>query len=156
VNLVPRREHKFTWIFIIIKLLLAYHHSYFLAATLSSFTMASLEPRPSFIAGLFWIKNLIISWYDYVIQPTPQCIIMTLTFLICLLLHLLIIHRFKSFKYQSRTDLRKNSFSRRLINSWNNLPGGLLMQPQPIILSSYLIILIQCLFCNIMVYVHVC
>ena len=34
-------------------------------------------------------------------------------------------HQFKSFKYRSRTDLRKHSFSRRVINSWSNLPGGI-------------------------------
>jgi len=34
-------------------------------------------------------------------------------------------HRLKLFKYRLRTDLRKCSFSRRVINSWNNLPGGI-------------------------------
>ena len=53
-------------------------------------------------------------------------------------------HRFKLFidKYQSRTDLRKHSFSRYVINSWNNFPGELQMQPQLTILSIYLINLI--------------
>ena len=32
--------------------------------------------------------------------------------------------RFKLLKYQSRTNLRKHLFSRRVINSWNDLPGG--------------------------------
>jgi len=32
-------------------------------------------------------------------------------------------HQFKLFKYQPRTDLRKQSFSRLVMNSWNNLPG---------------------------------
>jgi len=44
-------------------------------------------------------------------------------------------HQFKLFKCQSRTYLRKYSFSRRVINSWNNFPGGLQMQPQLTILS---------------------
>ena len=34
-------------------------------------------------------------------------------------------HQFKLFKYPSRVDLRKNSFSRHVINSWNNLTGGI-------------------------------
>ena len=35
-----------------------------------------------------------------------------------------LITRGLQFKYRSRTDLRKYSFSRQVINSWNNLLGG--------------------------------
>ena len=31
-------------------------------------------------------------------------------------------HNYKLFKHRSHLDLRKNFFSQRLVNTWNNLP----------------------------------
>jgi len=35
-------------------------------------------------------------------------------------------HSFKLYKHYSRTDIRKNFFTRRVINPWNNLPKELI------------------------------